>query len=64
MEEVIENIRYELANIGTNAFPRWVVWKCFEDAMGYELEHLSEVIFSSPSEQKALEVYNAVRGAK
>jgi hypothetical protein len=59
--ESVANIRYHLSNYGTAA---WVVWKCYEDALGYELDHMSEVVFASPSKQKALEFYTSAENLK
>ena len=58
--ENVANIRYQVANHGTAAFPIWSVWKCYEDSEGYDLEHLSEQVFVTPSKQKALEFYSTL----
>jgi hypothetical protein len=58
--ESVANIRYQVANSGSAAFPIWIVWKCYEDALGYELEHMSEPVFTSPSKKLALKFYNSV----
>ncbi len=57
--ENASNISYTVSMIGTPAFPIWVVWKCYEDDDGYELEHLTELLFKTPSKQQAFDFYNA-----
>ncbi len=52
------NIEYTVSMIGTAAFPIWAVWKCYVDADGYELEHLTELVFKTPSKQQAYDFCN------
>ncbi len=57
MEKTL-NIEYAVSMMGTPAFPIWAVWKCYADDDGYELEHLTELLFKTPSKQQA---YDHVR---
>lgn len=53
---------YEISNVGSNAFPQYEVRLCFIDENGFEFEHLSKFVGSSPSLAEARKIEARHRG--